>query len=109
MPSPLSEAITARLDELGLTISEWKRRSKVSDVKLREMRDGLANKWTTPKERQAEAGLGWASGSFERIRQGLPPVIAVDRDGRWLSLEGLDEIDAAIVLALVDTIRSLRQ
>jgi hypothetical protein len=106
--SELAAAINARLDEVGLTMSEWKRRSGVSDVKLREMRDGTRERWTLAKERQAEAGLGWVLGSFEMVRNGKQPIVATSSDGRTVSVEGLSDVDAAIVASLVDVIRALR-
>jgi nucleotide-binding universal stress UspA family protein len=74
----LSLEITNRLSELGLSMAEWRRRSKVSDVKLREMRDGTRPGWSPALERAAERALGWAGGSFESVRDGLNPELLPD-------------------------------
>lgn len=73
----LAQAIRARLEELGLSMSAWKRASGVSDPILREMRDGARESFRPHDERRAEQALGWMPLSFPAIRTGADPKTRV--------------------------------
>lgn len=90
----LGKAIAARLDELGLTLSEWARQSGVSAVTLRRLRDATAERVSASKERPAERALGWMPGSMQAIRSGGKPSLAVP--GRSVPDDLTDEEWAAI-------------
>lgn len=106
MPTDLSVRIQQRLEELGLSMAAWRRASgmAVSDVLLRQMRDGTQSQWTRPKEAAAERGLGWQPGAFERVRAGLEPMVA-DGDGDTLDISDLPEADRAYLRGIADGLR----
>lgn len=103
---PLSERVRARLDELGLSIMEWKRRSGVSDATLRRIREG--ERFSVPKERAAERGLGWAPGSFDSVRAGGEPTLAFNRSdvtSGGKAITGLSEAEWAVLAATLAALR----
>ena len=100
----LSAAIRARLDELGLTIAEWKRRSGVSDVTLRGMREG--KRYSVAKERAAERALGWAAGSVEAAASGEMPTVAAVVTSEGKAITGLTDAEGA---RLESTLAALRR
>jgi hypothetical protein len=75
--SELAAAVEQALDASGLSMSEWTRRSGVSRPKLTALRRGEAPV-TASLRRKAEAALGWAPRSIDRILDGGEPVLAGD-------------------------------
>ena len=111
----LASAIEKRMDELGMSVVGWARKSGVSDATLRKMKMGRQNSFPATKERPAELALGWAPGSFDSIRSGKQPTLvdSVRPRGNPAAssrlTDGLKPEQVAILEAMADQLRRANQ
>lgn len=86
MPSPherLGRAITERMSELGLTVTETERLTATLDVSgrglsertIHHLRAGTEQDYNGRTIRLIERALGWGKGSVESICDGGPPLL----------------------------------
>lgn len=84
----LGEAITARMDELGLTVSETERLTATLDAAgrglsertINHLRSGTEQGYRSGTIRMIERALGWGRGSVQSVLDGGSPVLDGHQD-----------------------------